>query len=228
MAKFSKIIWESNENLLINKFIKKFNENLSKRLRKSKRFSFVLTGGKSPIKLYKRLAKLKDIPWNKVDFFITDERYVKKTSKHSNINMCKKNLLNKINISNNQIYNISTKFKSLKINSIKYEKKIKNYFLNKKIKFDMTLLGIGNDGHIASLFKNNINKKTTKIVDYIKKKNFSRITLTINCLNNSKSIYLWAPGKEKSLIIKKIFNDNKFLFPASYLKKKNSFLFYCN
>ena len=94
--------------------------------------------------------------------------------------------------------------------------------------FDLILLGIGNDGHIASLFKKNINKKSNNNVSYVKKKDLSRISLTLKCLNNSKSIFLWAPGKSKSNIIKKIILDNKFKYPASFLKKKNNFLFHCN
>ena len=68
----------------------------------------MLTGGKSPVKLYKHLAKTKNIPWEKIDFFISDERYVNENSKYSNIKLCKKFLLNKIKISNNQVHKIST------------------------------------------------------------------------------------------------------------------------
>ena len=158
MAKFTKIIHENSENLLIKKFIRLFYKNLRKRLISNNRFSFVLTGGKSPIKLYKFLANCRHIPWKKIDFFIGDERYVKEDSKNSNINLCKKYLLNKIKISNHQIYKITTNKKSIKKDTQEYEKKIKKYFLNKKIAFDLILLGIGQDGHIASLFTNNINK----------------------------------------------------------------------
>ena len=126
------------------------------------RFSFVLTGGKSPIKLYKNLAKEKNIPWRNIDFFFGDERCVKKNSKYSNINMCKKNLLKKIPILTSQIYKINIKKKNPKKIALDYEKKIKRYFNGKKISFDLTLLGVGNDGHIASLFQNNINKKNKK------------------------------------------------------------------
>jgi len=92
----------------------------------------------------------------------------------------------------------------------------------------LVLLGIGNDGHIASLFKENVNKKTKENVSFIKRKDFMRITLTLKCLNNSKSIFLWSPGSEKSEIIKNILADKKHKYPASFLKKKNSFLFHCN
>ena len=94
--------------------------------------------------------------------------------------------------------------------------------------FDLILLGIGNDGHIASLFKKNINQRSNKNVSFVKKKDFLRITLTLKCLNNSRSIFLWAPGKFKSNIVKKILLDNEFKYPVSFLRKNNNFLFHCN
>ena len=235
MAKFSKIIHENNENFLIKKFMGLFIQNLNKRLRIANRFSFVLTGGKSPIRLYNYLAKEKNIPWGKIDFFMGDERHVKENSEHSNIKMCKKHLLNKIKISDNQIYNISTR-QVLIDDAIHYDVKIKNYFLrkrNKKVVFDLILLGIGQDGHIASLFKNTsyMNTKPDKLdhnVEMALRKDFSRITLNIRCINNSRTIFLWAPGKQKLNIVKKILSDNKFKYPASFLRKKNNFLFHCN
>jgi len=225
MAKFAKIIQENNENILIKKFIRLFRTKI--RNKGKGRFSFVLTGGNSPIKLYKKLSNAKRINWKRIDFFIGDERYIEETSKYSNINMCKKNLLNKIKISDNQIFKISTN-KSLKKNAIDYEKKIKKYFANKKVSFDLILLGIGDDGHIASLFKTNVSQKNNKNVNFIKRKDFSRITLTLKCLNFGKSIFLWAPNKIKSNIIKKILLDNKLKYPVSYLRKKNNFLFHCD
>ena len=226
MAKFAKKIHENNEILLIKKFIRIFRSKLQHN--KKRRFSFVLTGGNSPIKLYKFLAKNKKINWKNIDFFIGDERFVKESSKNSNIGMCKKHLLNKINISKKQIYKISTEKFPLKESVIDYENKIKKYFFGKNYKFDIVLLGIGNDGHIASLFRNNINKNNNKNVKFVRRKDFFRITLTLKSINNAKNIFLWAPGKNKSSIVKKILKDNKLKYPASFLKEKNNFLFYCN
>ena len=100
--------------------------------------------------------------------------------------------------------------------------------MNKKVTFDLILLGIGNDGHIASLYRNNIKKRSKKNVVLVKRNDFFRITLTLKCLNDSKTIFLWAPGKKKLYIVKKILSDKKFTYPASFLRKKNNFLFYCN
>ena len=224
MAKFTKKIAENSENFLIKKFINQFKRKIKNKGRE--RFSFVLTGGKSPIKLYKNLAKEKNIPWRNIDFFFGDERCVNKNSKDSNFNMCKKNLLKKIPILNSQIYEININNTKPKKIAGEYEKKIKKYFSGKKISFDLTLLGVGNDGHIASLFKNNINKINKKNVDFVIREDFKRVTLTIKCINNSKNIFLWAPGRKKKKIIKNIINDKKFIYPASYLKSKNIFLFH--
>ncbi len=226
MAKFTQKIAENSENYLIKKFINQFKRKIKNKGRE--RFSFVLTGGKSPIKLYKNLAKEKNIPWRNIDFFFGDERCVNKNSKDSNINMCKKNLLKKIPILSSQIYEINIKDTKLKNIAREYEKKIKKYFNGKKICFDLTLLGVGNDGHIASLFKNNINKTNKKYVDFVIRKDFKRITLTIKCINNSKNIFLWAPGQSKKEIIKNIIKDKTLASPVSYLKSKNNFLFHSN
>ena len=228
MAKFSKIIRQNNEDRLIKNFIKVFKQSLNKKLKNSSRFSFVLTGGKSPIKLYKKIAKMKDIYWGKVDFFIGDERYVKENSKNSNLYMCKKYLLNKLKIPNKQIFKIETNKKNIKEDVAKYEKVLKKYFKNKKVKFDLLLLGIGLDGHIASLFKNNIKIKNNKNVTYVKKNDFPRITLTLRSINNSNLIFLWAPGKKRFKLIKKILNDKNKKYPVSVLREKNNTLFYSN
>ena len=142
--------------------------------------------------------------------------------------MCKKYLLNKIKVSENQIYEISTDLESIEKSAVDYENKIKKYFLKRKVCFNLTLLGLGKDGHTASLFQNNIRKKTKKNVVSVKKKYFSRISLSLKCINNSKAIFLWSPGKSKSNIIKKILIDKKFKFPASLLRKENNFLFHSN
>ena len=87
---------------------------------------------------------------------------------------------------------------------------------------------MGSDGHIASLFPNSKNLSKKFISRPVIRKDFKRITLTIKCINNSKNIFLWAPGKNKKKIIKNIIKDKRLVYPASYLRSKNNILFYCN
>ena len=78
MTKFTKKIVENSENFLIKKFITQFKRKIKNKGKK--RFSFVLTGGNSPIKLYKYLAKEKNIPWKNIEFFFTQLSSPKKKS----------------------------------------------------------------------------------------------------------------------------------------------------
>ena len=219
-----RFIRKSKENLLIKTFIKDFKNIAKKRERTNKRFSFVLTGGNSPIKLYKALAK-ENIKWKNIDFFWGDERLVSKKSKYSNFNLANTNILKKIEVDKKQLYSMDINRSSVLITSKKYSSKIKRYFKNKKIKFDVILLGMGNDGHIASIFQNDLNLKSNKITRPVLREDFKRVTLNIKIINNAKNIYLWLNSKKKFDIYKKLILRKKSRTPVSFLNKKKLFVF---
>ena len=223
-VKFMRFIRKSKENLLIKTFIKDFKNIAKKRERTNKRFSFVLTGGNSPIKLYKALAK-ENIKWKNIDFFWGDERLVSKKSKYSNFNLANTNILKKIEVDKKQLYSMDINRSSVLITSKKYSSKIKRYFKNKKIKFDVILLGMGNDGHIASIFQNDLNLNSNKITRPVLREDFKRITLNIKIINNAKNIYLWLNSKKKFDIYKKLILRKKSRTPVSFLNKKKLFVF---
>ncbi len=218
-----KFFKKNNEKLLIESFIQQFSKELAKKEKTNKRFSFVLTGGPSPINLYKKLSKL-NINWRNIDFFWGDERYVSQKSNFSNFKMVKKYLLNKININKKQIFSMNIDKKNALLTSLDYSNKIKKYFNNKNIIFDLTLLGMGNDGHIASIFSDNLNIKLNEITYYVKRKDFDRITMSLKTINKSKNIYLWLNDKKKT----KIFNllkKSKKKIPVLYLNKNKTSIF---
>ena len=211
-----KTIKKSTEKSLINEFILNFERDALKKKSKNKRFSFVLTGGKSPITLYKKLAKSKE-DWQNIDLFWGDERYVSNKSKHSNYKLVYKNLLKKIKIKKKQIFFIDTNKESIVDSVINYEEKIKKYFRNKKRSFDLVLLGMGNDGHIASIFKDNLNIKLNKIATSVTRKDFQRISLTLKVINKAKNICLWLNDKKKTKVFKSFKIKKKI--PVFNLKK---------
>ena len=158
-----KTIKKSNEKSLISEFILNFERDTLQKKRENKRFSFVLSGGKSPINLYKRLAKC-NVDWAHIDLFWGDERYVSQRSKYSNYKLAYDNLIKKIKINKKNLFFINTN-KTITESSKNYSNKIKKYFMNKVISFDYFLLGMGKDGHIASIFPNSIEVKKKFIVN---------------------------------------------------------------
>ena len=222
MAKFKKIIKKNTEKLLVNSFLNLFIQYSKEKERLNKRFSFVLTGGKSPIQLYKNLSKIK-INWGNIDFFWGDERYVAQQSKYSNFKLAQKYLFKNIKIKLKQIYFVDTKKKNVFLSSLDYEKKIKKYFNNKKINFDLILLGMGNDGHIASIFPDQIKIKTKRIVTSVIRNDFKRISLSLKTINSTKNIFLWLNNKTKSLNFNK--NKKNINRPVNYLNKRKTSIF---
>lgn len=77
---------------------------------------------------------------------------------------------------------------------------------------------MGSDGHVASIFSNNLNLNISNICSPIIKKDFKRITLNLKIINRSKKISLWLNSKKKSAIYKKI--NHKKNIPVNYLNKK--------
>ena len=220
-----KIKKKFNEIALINTFINQLKKDISKSKKRNKRFSFVLTGGKSPIKLYKKLAKSK-IDWSSVDLFWGDERHVSNKSKNSNYKLAYDTFIKKIKIKKSNLYKIDTN-NNLNNSAQKYKRKIIKYFKNNKNFFDCVLLGMGEDGHIASIFPNSKLIKEKFVVKAVKRKDFNRITLSLNIINKSKKIILWLNSKFKS----KIFDKYKRLgkhFPVNNLNRKKIIVFKIN
>ena len=125
-----KIINKKSEKSLIDQFIINLKKDFLVKKKQNKKLSFVLTGGESPRKLYRKLANIK-IDWNNIDLFWGDERYVSHLSKYSNYKLAKNELINKIQINKENIFPIKTD-KSIDKCSSDYSKNIKRYFKNKK------------------------------------------------------------------------------------------------
>ena len=219
-----KIIRKSSEKLLIESFLADFKKIALQKLLERKRLSFVLTGGPSPKNLYKKLSK-SNIEWSNVDFFWGDERYVSRKSIHSNFRLANKNLLKFIKIKKKQIYFINTRKKNAENSAIDYSNKIKKYFKKKKISFDIFLLGMGDDGHITSIFPGDLEKNSNKITRSVIKKDFHRITINLKIINNSKFIYLWLNTRKKTKIFSLLKNKKREEIPVSYLKRKKKIVF---
>ena len=220
-----KIIRKKSEKSLIDQFIRDFKKDYLRKKKQNKRLSFVLTGGKSPIKLYRRLAQI-NVDWNIIDLFWGDERYVSHQSRNSNFKLAFNEFIKKIEIDKKNVFPIKTN-KSISKCSADYSKEIRKYFKYKKINFDYCLLGMGKDGHIASIFPNSkylYNKFITKPVT---RRDFKRITLSLNVINNSKKIFLWLNNKSKSKTYLKIKKEGKKI-PVNNLNSRKTIIYKIN
>ena len=174
--------------------------------------TFVVSGGTSPLKLFEDLSKI-DLPWNKVQITLVDDRLVNKNHIHSNQKLINDHLL---------------KNKAKLANFIPLSQKI----IKSKIiitPFDVNLLGMGEDGHFASLFPDMIND--FNLFDLSADPNIltitshgdpflPRITMNLSLILKSEFIVLLVKGSIKQKIIDQAKNDNSL--PIHYLLKSRA------
>lgn len=193
----------------------------------AEKFSICLSGGHTPQLLYKTLAQpeySKLIPWSKVHLFWGDERFVPKTSDASNYKLVKTSLLDHISIPEENVHAVNTDGTDINEASIAYEKELQKYYgdsnlMPQKFLFDITLLGVGSDGHTASLFPGTdvLNEKQAWVKPVIGVQKEDRITLTFPVLESSKAVAFLATGAEKKAIIKQVLQGDGDL-PAARIK----------
>ena len=186
-------------------------------------FSLAFPGGNTPIPVFNALrdkTKSKVINWSKVHVYWIDERYVPLDHQDSNFKLCYEKLL-KYN-KNINYYPINTKIAIH--NSVKeYEKNI-----NKLIKhnehgipsFDLIFMGVGSDGHIASLFPDSkaLDKNNNNIIIPVyNSKNHKRITFSIKLLNSAKNRIIGIIGKNKIKVYDNLKYGKRNNYPLKYL-----------
>ncbi len=210
----------------INELSHYFTEFLKSEINlKKNKFSLVLSGGNTPEPVYQYLAEQKDIKlnWDKINFFWGDERCVPPENIESNFRMANELLLSKINVRSENIFRIKGEAEP-NSESRRYSEVIKQNVSQEK--FDLILLGIGEDGHVASIFPNQMDlifdNEICKVSTH-PSTNQKRITLTGKVINNAKNIIFLATGKKKSQIVSDILSrkENSIKYPASYINPIN-------
>ena len=193
-------------------------------LNAKERFQLCLCGGSTPKNVYDFLSQ-RELNWEKVDVFLGDERCVNATSDESNTLMINNSLLNNFG-SKADFYNI---FSDEEINE-DISKELLIAELKKKCEgnpptFDFTLLGLGNDGHTASLFPNK-NNKTEEFVITSFGNGLKRISFTPKVLSASRKIAFVVSGTSKQIALKRLFSNSESSdrTPAKLIKSKSEIL----
>jgi 6-phosphogluconolactonase len=194
-----------------------------KEIVKKDKFSICLSGGNTPLLLYRAISEkpyCNMVDWKKVYVFWGDERPYPKDDTRNNFYMAMGAGIKKLSIPKENIFRMIAE-KEISINAKKYEENIKKVTDNNM--FDLVLLGLGEDGHIASLFpKSNALLELDRLVveNYIEKLDQMRMTITYRCINNSQNIIIFVLGKDKQNILEKIFIDRES-FPVTSIDPKH-------
>jgi 6-phosphogluconolactonase len=218
------LIFDHEDEML--KFMIEKWENIShERIERRGYFTVALSGGKTPIVFYQKLAEWDSkSSWEKTQFFLVDERFVSFDDKDSNYRMLRETLFGKIPIPQKNIHPIPTGKTSLETSAREYEEDLRRFFKVSKGQspaFDLILLGIGEDGHTASLFPGSEALSERRhltaavVLDEIRR---HRITLTLSVINHAEHVIFFVRGENKAFVLKKIIGGDDPSLPASMVQ----------
>ena len=206
----------ANPEILALKTAEVFITEAEQTVASKKAFYTALSGGNTPKRFFELLGTLPQsvaLPWDKIHLFWVDERYVPIISPQSNYKLAADTFLNKVPIPQNNIHRIPTEFDDFNEAAKKYEKIIKTVFQlgeGQIPQFDLIILGMGADGHTASLFPNSYATFDTNdlaCVVYVMDEKLNRITLTHPVLSAAKHLIVLVSGKEKASILREVMTS---------------------
>ena len=189
-------------------------------------FFVAVSGGKTPLTFYTALARSRNITtWPVTHIFLCDEHFVPFRNKANNYRKLKESFFALCPVPGKNIHAIHTEG-TAKASAKKYEEEIKDVFNLRRgeiPRFDLIMLGIGEDGHTASLLPGNpvLQEKKRLAVDvYDASSGQYRVTCTLPVINNARQVIFLVTGQKKARIIKDIV-DKKKMVPASLVRPKN-------
>jgi 6-phosphogluconolactonase len=172
------------------------------------RFSLALAGGSTPRTLYRLLAaEYSDkIPWSQVDLFWGDERFVPWDDPRSNYRMVKESLLDHVPIPRENVYPMPTDISEPDAAAKAYERTLRNHFSGPWPRLDLVLLGMGADGHTASLFPGSPalgEQRRWVVAVHGPADPPLRLTLTLPVLNHAAVVFFLVTGAEKAAALRR-------------------------
>ena len=180
-------------------------------------FGLVLSGGSTPQRLYELLAHeyREALPWHRTHVFWGDERFVPKGDARSNYRMAHDTLLARVPIPAESVHPIPTEGTTPDESARSYERTLKSYYGAAELDpsrplFDVTLLGLGGDGHTASLFPGSQTlAERERWVATVRHDNAEpRITLTYPCLESTRHVLFLVAGPEKGAILGRVLRGD--------------------
>lgn len=226
----NKIIISSSVNQTIEKAREIFFESYEQSIQSRGYFSAVLSGGHTPRPLYESLSRTENIQWDKVYVFWGDERLVPPDHPDSNYLLAYDSLLAKISIPDENVYRIKGEL-SPNNAADDYQNSLDGYFDSHEKKFDLLLLGMGTNGHTASLFPGTdaLHESTRWVTsNFVPELNAWRITLTYPAIFSARKIIVLITGEEKAETFKAVLEgeENNDYYPIKRILPIKSEVFW--
>lgn len=206
-----------NKSVLIERSYLLVTEKISQAIANQDRCTIALAGGSTPKPVYEKLAQA-SLPWKKIHIFWGDERYVAADHADSNQKMAREAWLDKVKIPAQNIHPMPTNSENPEVDANKHEQELIQFFGLKSGEiphFDLILLGMGDDGHTASLFPHT-NALTIKdrLIAVGNKNGEPRLTFTVPLINAAHCVIFMVAGSNKQTALKQVFaqesDDHKY------------------
>ncbi|MEE8349776.1 MAG: 6-phosphogluconolactonase [Acidobacteriota bacterium] len=201
------------------------------------RFSVALSGGETPKALHGQLesdSHVSRVPWSEVHVFWGDERYVPLDHPDSNCGMARATLLDQVPIPDQNIFPVPTESEDVKLAADRYQQTISSFFdLDEGglPRFDLIVLGMGDDGHTASLFPDTPALKDfdrVVVANYVEKLDAHRVTFTVSAINQAAFVVFLVSGASKAAPLKQVlegpYQPNRF--PSQLIRPDNGELLF--
>jgi 6-phosphogluconolactonase len=191
------------------------------------RFSVALSGGNTPRAVYSLLAdEHKELPWEKTHVFFGDERHVPPDHPDSNFRMASESFLSKVPVPEKNVHRIRAELEP-EAAAKDYDDQLVEFFhLNDHDwpRFDLVFLGLGDDGHTASLFPGSsaLSDVSSRVAaNWVEKLNTYRITLTFPVLNHAAQVIFLVSGESKAHIFSAVLRPGDKKYPAQGIQPEN-------
>ena len=180
------------------------------------RFTIALSGGSTPKSLFNLLATnaRNALPWDRMYFFWGDERHVPPTDPDSNYRMAEEVMLSKVPVPPGNVFRMATENPDAARVAEDYEKTLRKFFqlaADGVPQFDFILLGMGPDGHTASLFPGTaaLQEKSRLVVsNWVEKLKTNRLSFTLPVLNAARCVAFLVSGTDKAPALKTVLEEN--------------------
>ena len=181
-----------------------------------------LSGGTTPQQMFKILADnfREELPWSDIKFFWSDERHVPPNHPESNYRMAQETLLSRVPVAQNNVHRIRGENANAADAASDYEQTLVTVTREDLPRLDLTFLGLGDDGHTASIFPaSEVLHESKRLVaaPYVDKLKTYRITMTPPLINNSSAVVFLVSGAEKAQIVKEVL-ESENNYPAQIVR----------